>query len=77
MMGAHHHWEAAAAALGRVAADDPLSPIVRLHRADYLSRAGHPDQARALLEALTKSFPDQPEGLLAARRPCGRGQGIR
>jgi tetratricopeptide (TPR) repeat protein len=59
--GEHKHWEAAAAALSRVAADDPLAPIVQLHRADYLARAGDADQARTLLQGLTHAYPEQPE----------------
>jgi len=59
--GAHKHWQAAAEALARVPATDPLEPIVQLHRADFLTRAGETDQARTLLEGLTHAFPAQPE----------------
>jgi tetratricopeptide (TPR) repeat protein len=57
----HDHFAAAAETLGRVAANDPLSPVVQLHRASYLTRSNQPDEARKLLENLSRAFPSQAE----------------
>jgi tetratricopeptide (TPR) repeat protein len=54
-------WGLAAAALGRVPATDPLAAVVALHRATYLNRAGHADEAQSILERLIAAHPDRPE----------------
>lgn len=55
------HWQAAAASLQAVPANDPLHAVVALHLAIYLSRAGETQKAEAALTALHAQFPDRPE----------------
>jgi tetratricopeptide (TPR) repeat protein len=59
--GGQNRYDAAAAALGRVAPSDPLAPVVQLRRAAYLARAGHSLEASSLLEGLTRAFPTAAE----------------
>lgn len=61
VLGAAKHWHAAAASLEQVPQDDPLRPVITLHLASYLSRAGDSARAEQVLLALAKQFPDQPE----------------
>ena len=54
---------AALLTLEPVAADDPLSAVVRLRRAALLDAAGRHPESVALLEALAREYPDRPEPL--------------
>ncbi len=59
--GAADHPDAALAALAGVAPSDPLAPLVQLRVAALLAQAGRREQARAMLDALVRRFPDRPE----------------
>jgi tetratricopeptide (TPR) repeat protein len=61
LAGNEKRWRQAAEALGRIGANDPLAPVVQLHRALYLARLGENVQAQGLLEALARDHPDRPE----------------
>ncbi len=51
----------ALAALAPIAADDPLSPVVRLRRAASTERLGKTADALAMLDDLARDTPGQPE----------------
>ena len=47
--------------LAQVAADDPLSGIVRLHRASLTEQIGRPEDALQQLEQIERDYPNRPE----------------
>ena len=55
------HPEAALAALGQIAADDPLAPVVALRRANLLDKLKRKDEAVALLRQLADTNPTLPQ----------------
>lgn len=63
VLEAQQRYAAADAELARVAASDPLAPVVRLRRAMLAERMERPAEAQAILEALATDFPDRSEPL--------------
>ena len=57
------HPNAALAVLADVSAADPLLPVVRLRRAQLTEQVGRSEEARSMLEALARDYPDRPEPL--------------
>jgi tetratricopeptide (TPR) repeat protein len=57
------HPEAALAVLAPIAANDPLSGIVRLRRASLTERMGNTQEALRILDDLARDYPDRPEPL--------------
>ena len=55
------HDEQALAALGRIAADDPLAPVLGLRRAALLDKLDRTDEAVALLRQLSEAYPTMPQ----------------
>ena len=60
VLEAGKNWTTALIILAPVAADDPLSGVVRLRRATLLDRAGRTDDALRDLDQLARDFPDSP-----------------
>jgi Flp pilus assembly protein TadD len=58
------HNELALQMLTPVAADDPLSPVVRLHRATLTEQLGQSVEAMAALRQIAQEYPDSPLPLL-------------
>ncbi|WP_431270381.1 tetratricopeptide repeat protein [Dankookia sp. P2] len=55
------HDDQALAMLGRIAADDPLAPVIRLRRAVLLDKLDRTDEAVAQLRQLAESYPSMPQ----------------
>ncbi|MFC7474483.1 tetratricopeptide repeat protein [Dankookia sp. GCM10030260] len=55
------HDEQALATLGRIAADDPLAPVIGLRRAMLLDKLDRTEEAVALLRRLAESYPSMPQ----------------
>jgi len=55
------HDEQALAALGGVASDDPLAPVVALRRAGLLDKLDRTDEAVAVLRRLATAYPSLPQ----------------
>ena len=71
------HDEQALAALGHIAADDPLAPVIGLRRAALLDKLDRTDEAVALLRQLAESLSDHAAGPGPAGRHAAPAQPLR
>ena len=55
------HAEQALAVLSRIAADDPLAPVIGLRRAVLLDKLDRTEEAVALLRRLAETYPSMPQ----------------
>ena len=55
------HDEQALAVLGRIAADDPLAPVIGLRRAVLMDKLDRTEDAVALLRQLAEAYPSMPQ----------------
>lgn len=62
--GAGKHPETGLAVIASVAADDPLSAVVRMRRVAILHKIGRSDEALGVLDQLARELPDRPEPLI-------------